>query len=101
MQAGDSLGAFAAFVGAPANIANAFLNGEQTLPLTPPVPGLSVPADGRFAGLLVALQPFTTTAPLPGNPLLQTVTITGPPVGGLVPALLESTPELLASAFGG
>jgi hypothetical protein len=52
-----------------------------------------------FGGLLVPLQPFTTTATLVGNPLLQTVTITGPAVGGLVPALLECAPQLHASAF--
>jgi hypothetical protein len=38
---------------------------------------------------------------LVGNPLLQAVAISGPPVGGLVPALLEYTPQLLASALGG
>jgi hypothetical protein len=92
---GNPLAAFTAFVDAPANIANAFLNGEQTLPVPLPVPGLT--ADIPFSGLLVPVQPFVTTASLLGNP----VTITGPPVGGLVPALLEYTPQLLASAFGG
>jgi len=92
---GDPLGAFTAFVDAPANIANAFLNGRQTLPVPLPVPGLT--ADIPFSGLLVPAQPFVTTASLFGNP----VTITGPPVGGIIPALLEYTPQLLASAFGG
>ena len=101
VQTGNPLGAFAALVDAPANINNAFLNGEQTLPLTLAVQGQSLSVDVPFAGLLVPLQPFATTVPLSGNPLLQTVTITGPPVGGLVPALLEYTPELLASVFGG
>ena len=59
-----------------------------------PVPGLT--ANVPFDGLLVPLQSFTTTATLAGTP----VTITGPPIGGLVPALLEYTPQLLASAFG-
>jgi hypothetical protein len=100
VQTGNSLAAATAFVDAPANIANAFLNGEQTLPMRLPLPGQPLTADVPFGGLLVPLQPFTTTAALPGNPLLQTVTITGPPVGGLVPALLEYTPQLLTSAFG-
>jgi PE family protein len=92
---GDPLAAFTAFVNAPANIANAFLNGQQTLSVPLPVPGLT--ANIPFSGLLVPAQPFTTTASLFGNP----VTITGPPVGGIIPALLEYTPQLLASAFGG
>jgi hypothetical protein len=95
VRTGDPLAAFTAFVGAPANIANAFLNGEQTLSVPLPVPGLT--ANVPFDGLLVPLQPFTTTATLAGNP----VTISGPPIGGLIPALLEYTPQLLASAFGG
>ncbi len=93
---GNPLAAFTAFVDAPANIANAFLNGQQTLPVPLPVPGLT--ADVPFSGLLAPLQPFATTTSLLGFP---SVTVTGPPVGGLVPALLEYAPQLLASAFGG
>ena len=92
---GNPLAAFTAFVDAPANIANAFLNGEQTLPV-PLLPGLV--ADVPFSGLLAPLQPFATTTSLLGFP---SVTITGPPVGGFIPALFEYTPQLLASAFGG
>jgi hypothetical protein len=99
VRAGDPLTAFAAFVDAPANVANAFLNGEQTLTVPLPIPGLT--ADIPISGVLVPLSSFTTTTTLPGNSLLQTVTVTGPPVGGLIPALLEYTPQLLASAFGG
>jgi hypothetical protein len=95
VRTGDPLTAFTAFVGAPASIANAFLNGQQTLSVPLPVPGLT--ANVPLNGLLVPLQPFTTTATLAGNP----VTISGPPIGGLIPALLEYTPQLLASAFGG
>ncbi|OBK47035.1 PE family protein [Mycobacterium sp. 1081908.1] len=91
---GNPLAAFAAFVDAPANIANAFLNGQQTLPVQL-APGLT--ADVTFSGLLVPTQPVVTTASLFGNP----ITISGPPIGGLVPALLDYTPQLLASAFGG
>jgi PE family protein len=101
LQTGDPLGALATAVDAPANIANAFLNGEQTLVLTLPLGGLSLTADIPLGGLLVPLQPFTTTVTIPSNPVIQTVTIDGPPVGGLVPALLNYAPELLASTFGG
>jgi PE family len=91
---GNPLAAFTAFVDAPANIANAFLNGQQTLPVQL-APGLT--ADVAFSGLLVPVHPVVTTASLFGNP----ITVSGPPVGGLLPALLDYTPQLLASAFGG
>ena len=91
---GNPLAAFTAFVDAPANIANAFLNGQQTLPVQL-APGLT--ADVPFSGLLVPTQPVVTTASLFGNPII----VSGPPVGGLIPALLDYTPQLLASAFGG
>ncbi|MCV7102684.1 PE family protein [Mycobacterium palustre] len=95
VRTGDSLTAITAIIDAPAKVANAFLNGKQTLSVALPVPGLT--ASIPFNGLLVPLQPIATTATLGGNP----VTITGPPIGGLIPALLEYTPRLLASAFGG
>lgn len=98
VQTGNPLAVMAAMVDAPANVANEFLNGQQTLPVPLPFPGLT--ADVPFSGLLVPMQPFATTTSLPGNPLLQTVTVTGPPVGGFLPALLNYTPQLLASAFG-
>jgi hypothetical protein len=90
---GNPLAAFTAFVDAPANIANAFLNGQQILPVQL-APGLT--ANVPFSGLLVPTQPVVTTASLFGNP----ITVSGPPVGGLIPALLDYTPQLLASAFG-
>lgn len=98
IRTGDPLAALAAVVDAPANIADAFLNGETTLPV-PLGSGLTL--DLPFSGLLAPLQPFSTTATLPGNPVFQSVTITAPPIGGLVPALLQYTPLLLASALGG
>lgn len=98
VRTGDPLAMMTAFVGAPANIANAFLNGVQTLPVPLPVPGLT--ANVPFSGLLVPVQPFSTTTTLPGNPVLQTVTVTGPPVGGFLSALFDYTPRLLAAAFG-
>jgi hypothetical protein len=101
VQTGHPLAAITAFVDAPADITNAFLNGEQTVSLPLSLPGLSLTGGIPFGGLLAPLQPIATTAMLTGNPQLQTVTITGPPVGGLVPALLEYTPELLGGAFGG
>ena len=89
VQTGQPLAAITALVDAPADITNAFLNGEQTVSLPVSLPGLSLTGGIPFGGLLAPLQPIAMTATLTGNPLLQTVTITGPPVGGLVPALLE------------
>lgn len=99
LQAGNPLAAATAAFSAPADIANAFLNGSETLSLALPIPGLSVTANVPFSGLLVPLHPFTATGTIPANPLIQTVTVTGPPVGGFVPALLEYVPQLLASAL--
>lgn len=98
VRTGDPVGMMTAFVDAPADIADAFLNGQQTLPVPLPVPGLT--ANVPFSGLLVPLQPFSTTTTLPGNPMFQTVTVTGPPVGGFLSAVFDYTPRLLAAAFG-
>jgi PE family len=100
VQTGNPLAVINAFVDAPANVANAFLNGETTLPVPMPFSGQTLTVAVPFGGLLAPLQPFTTTATLPANPIFQTVTVTGPPTGGLLPALLEYAPQLLASAFG-
>ncbi|MGZ4582868.1 MAG: PE family protein [Mycobacterium sp.] len=99
MQAGNPLAAAIALIDAPANIANGFLNGEQNFSLSLPLPGLSVTANVPVTGLLVPLQPFTATSSVPGSPLLNTVTVTGPPTGGLIPALANYVPELIATAF--
>jgi hypothetical protein len=99
MLAGNPLAAAIAVVDAPANIANAFLNGQETLSLSLPLSGASVTANVPFSGLLVPLQPLAATGSFPGSPLLNSVTITGPPVGGLIPALVEYAPELIADAF--
>lgn len=97
LQAGNTAAAVTTLVDAPVNIADAFLNGEVTVPLG--LPGLPATAEIPFGGLLAPLHPLSATATLPGSPLLQTVTIDGPPVGGLVPALAEYAPVLIASAF--
>jgi hypothetical protein len=97
--AGNPLAAAIAVADAPANIANAFLNGQETLTLSLPLAGASVTANVPFSGLLVPLQPLAATGSFPGSPILSSVTITGPPVGGLIPALVEYAPELIADAF--
>ncbi|MEE6180031.1 PE family protein [Mycobacterium sp. 050134] len=99
VQAGDPLGATIALIDAPANIANGLLNGQQSLAVNLPLPGLSLTANIPFTGLLAPLQPWTASAMGPGLPLMNTVTVTGSPVGGLVPALLNYAPQLLATAL--
>jgi PE family len=69
VQTGNPLAAAIALVDAPANVANAFLNGESTLPVPLPLPGLSLTAEVPFGGLLVPLQPLTATETVVGNPL--------------------------------
>ncbi|BAV39505.1 PE family protein [Mycobacterium ulcerans] len=100
LQAGDTMGAISTLADTPANIANGFLNGSQTLSMQLSLPGLSVAADIPFSGLLSPLQPLSLTATTPVLPLLNSLTITGPPVGGLVPSLVQYVPELLATSLG-
>ncbi|WP_158017123.1 PE family protein [Mycobacterium basiliense] len=100
LQAGNTMAAVNALVDAPANITNGFLNGQQTLAVRLFVPGLSVTADIPFSGLLAPLQPLTATASVPILPQFNTLTISGPPIGGLVPALVEYIPQLLVTTLG-
>jgi PE family len=99
LAAGNSSAAFAALADAPANIANGLLNGEETLPLALHLAGVSVTGDVPFGGLLAPLQPLDVTVSAPGFPVIHTLTVTGPPTGGVVPGLVEYVPELLAEDF--
>ncbi|BBZ44382.1 hypothetical protein MPRM_16630 [Mycobacterium parmense] len=102
LQAGNTTAAAVALLDAPANIANAFLNGSETLPVQLPFTGLALTAPVRFSGLLTPLAPFsTTTTTVPGSSLLSTITITAPPVGGLIPGLVEYAPQIIATALNG
>jgi hypothetical protein len=104
VQTGNPLAAVTALVDAPANMTNAFLNGSEMLnfqsaSLLPLGMGTIQTGPGSFPlfGLLAPLQPFSATGTLVGNPL-QTFDITGPPVGGFIPALLD-LPQLLGEAL--
>ena len=60
LQAGNLQAAATALVGAPANIANGFLNGEATLPLTLPLSataGIPVTLNIPVGGILAPLRP--------------------------------------------
>lgn len=99
LSTGNVAGAATALLSAPNNIVDAFLNGHQELSMQLLLPGLTVTADIPVSGLLGPLEPFTATATLPGLPLLNALTITGPPLGGLVSTLVEYVPELLVTTL--
>jgi PE family len=108
IQTGDPVGAATAAFDAPGNFVNGFLNGQTTLPLsltvdlfgTPFPTTLNVPLDG----LLVPAAPYQAMidgTALIGEPLTLDATVTGTPIGGLLPSLLGFLPADLASVIGG
>ncbi|KAA1250658.1 PE family protein [Mycobacterium simiae] len=105
VQAGNLPAALAAIIGAPANVANGFLNGEATLPLPlptslAPIPGItSLTANVPVGGIISPLKPFTATAVVLGSPI--TLPLGGTPAGGIIPALLNYAPVQLANAIAG
>jgi hypothetical protein len=96
VQTGDGLGAAAALINAPAAIANGFLNGQATLPLTVSLGGLESITLVPLGGLLTPLQVASLNIPLLGG----TVQLSGTTFGGLLPGLLSFLPDELARAIG-
>lgn len=95
VQTGNPLGAATTLIDAPAAMANGFLNGQSTLPLTLNVGGLITTVNIPLDGILVPAAPYT------GNITgLGEVPVFGTPVGGIVPDLLNFLPEELAAALG-
>lgn len=84
LQSGDLLAALGAVVDAPANLADAFLNGHATI--DPGGLGLPLPVSGILGGL--------EGISFGGNDL------DGTPLGGLFSVLLELLPQQLAEAIG-
>ena len=101
LQTGNLQAAATALVGAPANIANGFLNGEATLPLTLPLSataGIPVTLNIPVGGILSPLRPIVANAVAPViGPI--SITLGGTPAGGLIPALLNYAPAQLANAI--
>ena len=108
VQSGDALGAATAFFNAPGAFVDGFLNGQTTLPLSLNVDlfgtqfptTLNVPLDG----ILVQPSPYSAVIDadaLLGAPLTFHSTVTGTPIGGLIPGLLDLLPRSLAAAIGG
>jgi hypothetical protein len=100
VQAGDALGAFDALIDAPAVVANGFLNGHVTVPLTLNVSGIPLTIDLPFNGILAPASTYTASVNLgPPFPVI-TVPVSGTPISGIVPALLNWAPEQLAESIG-
>jgi hypothetical protein len=98
VQSGNVVGATAAILDAPAVVANGFLNGQSTLPLSIDALGLPTTLNIPLDGLLVPAAPYTATIPiLAGLPIF----VTGTPISGLLPGLLSYLPADLAAAMGG
>jgi hypothetical protein len=116
-QAGDALGVLNAIGDTPAYVLNGMLNGQVlvdvTLPASvsvPVAPGVSVPftldatAHLPFDGLLVPPQPLTATLPPiteAGVQLApeQTIAFGGTEFSGLLPFLINTMPDQVASAI--
>jgi hypothetical protein len=96
VQTGNGLGAAVALIDAPAVVANGFLNGQATFPLTVSVEGLITTINLPLDGILVPAAPYTAEIlGLPGE-----ASVFGTPIGGIVPGLLNFLPEELAAALG-
>jgi hypothetical protein len=117
LQAGNLPGAFAAFVDAPAVIANGFLNGQATYPYALNLSSLtgsavgdianaSVVANFPFDGLLhpPGYYPVTATFTLLDNSVVGPITLKlgagSTPFAGLMPFLVNLAPQELARAIG-
>lgn len=117
VEAGNASAAFAAFVDAPAVIANGFLNGQATVRYALNLSNLSGPAMGNIANVTVVANfpldgilhapgyyPVTATITLLDNSVLPPVNVTigagSTPFSGLLPFLVNYVPQRLAQAIG-
>ncbi|OBK28547.1 hypothetical protein A5634_20190 [Mycobacterium asiaticum] len=99
-QAGDVLGAATAAFNTPADVLNGFLNGQVTVPLNVTALGFPTTLDLPLSGILVNPSPYTAVADS-GFGLPINGVVTGTPLGGIVPGLLNFLPQELAAALGG
>lgn len=102
LEAGNFTGAADALVNAPAVIANGFLNGQMTQPVSFDAGGYPVTINYPLDGLLVPVTPYTAsvTVMIGSIPITTSATVGGTPLSGLVPALMTYVPEQLAKAIG-
>jgi hypothetical protein len=116
LQTGNPIGALGTLIDAPAVVANAFLNGQSTLPLGPislvnnPPTIVSATVNLPLDGILVPQTPLTSSVRgqsqlfVFGVPVLTIdvtipVTIGGTPLSGLATGLLVYAPEQLQLAI--
>ncbi|MFV8320507.1 PE family protein [Mycobacterium sp. 23] len=103
MQTGDVAGAAAAILGAPATVANGFLNGQTMLPLNA---GVSFPGGSGVLNSTTYLPLGGILTPLQGGELVTDITpgvpfpLGGAEFGGIIPGLLTYLPEQFAQAIG-
>lgn len=95
-NSGNMGAAATALFGAPANIADGFLNGAETISLDLQLPQGMGQATAQIpvSGLLGPLQPLTASVTVPGLPFVNTFTVTGPQVGGLVPGVNSAVQQV-------
>jgi PE family len=108
VQTGNVSAAAAAVLDTPAVVANGFLNGQTTLPLSVTVDldtllfptTLNIPLDG----ILAPAAPYAALvdgSSLFGPGVTLNSTVTGTPISGILPGLLTFLPADLAAAIGG
>ncbi len=102
LQTGDLVGAVSGLFEAPANVANGFLNGQTTLPLSISALGLPTTLNIPLDGILGNATMYNATIPgltdVPGG---FPAFVTGTPIGGILEDLLSIVPADIAAALGG
>jgi hypothetical protein len=98
LQTGNLMGAVDGLLDAPANVANGFLNGQSTLPVSLVALGFPTTFDIPLDGILVPAAQYSASSPALS---LATMFVTGTPIGGILPDLLTDVPADLAAALGG
>jgi hypothetical protein len=86
---GNYAQAASALINAPANITNAFLNGQGMLPLSADLDGIPITLNFPLDGILVGATPASLT--VDG---ILTIPIGGTPISGLVPGLYYASQQL-------
>ena len=102
VQSGNPMGAVADVLDAPAVVANGFLNGQTSFPLSITAVGIPTTLNLPLDGILVPPGPYTALVDLSGlglGPLYLDSTVTGTPLGGIIPGLLDFLPDQLAAAI--
>ncbi len=98
LQTGNLVGAVDGLLDAPANVANGFLNGQTTLPISLTALGVPATFDIPLDGILAPAAQYSASSP---ELSWATMWVTGTPIGGLIPDLLTDVPAELAAALGG